>query len=93
MILRPAGTWAGRMKNIVLLPAIFSSRTGRCLVMPWVQRPHSLARERVQVLESGPRRRESIVLGFPVVGLNILPAIEGSCWTDRARRSGAGTRR
>ena len=78
------------MKNMVSLPRILSW-AGRDLPTPCMQRPHSLERDRVQIAESEPRRRESMVSILPVSGFTILPATVGSCRADWARRF--GTRR
>ena len=44
--------------------------------------PHSLVNDFVQIMELGPRRRESMVSALPVAGLYILPATVGLCLID-----------
>jgi hypothetical protein len=73
------------MKNMVSLPRILSW-AGRDLPTPCMQQPHSLERDCVQIAESDPRRRESMVSILPVSGFTILPATVGLCRADWARR-------
>jgi hypothetical protein len=54
--------------------------------------PHSFDSDLSQMAESGPERRESMVSALPVLGLNILPAMVGSCWIDWARWVYTGVR-
>jgi hypothetical protein len=41
-----------------------------------------LVNDFVQIIKSGPQRRESMVSALPVSGLYILPATVGACLID-----------
>jgi hypothetical protein len=50
-----------------------------------VHRPHLFERDLSQMVELGPRRRESMFLALPVMGLYIFPAMVGLWWIDWTR--------
>jgi len=73
------GSWEVLIKKTVLFPAIVSCESGD-FDSPTENYPNSIAKDLIQMWESGPVSNESMALAQSATGLYILLATSGTWW-------------